>query len=302
MKLPGLSVGDASALVAAATGGRRCRVAEGAHVVRARSLGEFSLRLDWDHLHSRANLEPVTTPGFDWTEAVRLLLGRQVPVKLTCPRLPLGQLHKLAPMGRALLDTEPMQQPPGTGAASRVSIGAELPRLDAETLHRYLRAFCLLQWWLNGESGSEENSRSSRIIGDYPEAYLHSIHALPEPSMAQLTDHYLEHNPTSERALDMLPVFALFNARRVLEDTPDERVRAGPALRYSSLIAGGEADRSLAAIWNRWCVVERLASDPTALDTLAGEFCVESRAPLGVPRRQWTARIDRWLMTNSSHT
>ncbi|MEQ8516829.1 MAG: amidoligase family protein, partial [Chromatocurvus sp.] len=131
----------------------------------------------------------------------------------------------------------------------------------------------------------------------YPEAYLRELFSQPEPpAREQLIADYLAHNPTRNRALDMLPLFSELDEAAVQASVPDDRIKARPTFHYR--LPNCQIDReewSLADSWNIWWAVDELAQRHDDLDTLAARYLDQHRAILGVKRNSWVDFMDQWL-------
>jgi hypothetical protein len=115
------------------------------------------------------------------------------------------------------------------------------------------------------------------------------------PDQAGLIDNYLHANPTRNRELDMLPLFAWIDEDRVRSCVPDARIKARPTFHYRLPDARiGDPGWSLALEWNRWCVVERLAADAERLAAMS-EAWTANDARL-VPGN-WAIMSTGWLLT-----
>jgi hypothetical protein len=99
------------------------------------------------------------------------------------------------------------------------------------------------------------------------------------PDVARLAGDYLAHNPTRNRPLDLLPVLAFTDpgllARHGLGG---QKARPRPCLNYrlpNSLI--DDPHWSIAAEWNRWVLVERLAGDYRGWDNTVMGYLADRR-------------------------
>ena len=95
--------------------------------------------------------------------------------------------------------------------------------------------------------------------------------------LERLIDDYLRHNPTRNRALDLLPVLAHLDRDRVLSQAEGKHlVKPRPAFHYrlpNCMV--DEADWTLASEWNRWVMVERLAGDPERLGRMSRRYLAD---------------------------
>lgn len=79
--------------------------------------------------------------------------------------------------------------------------------------------------------------------------------------MDQLIDDFITDNPTRNRELDMLPLFAHLDEDRVRARVDDPLIKARPTYHYR-LPNTNLADPEWGVLteWNRWVIVERLAA------------------------------------------
>jgi hypothetical protein len=256
--------------------------------------GDFNIELDWDFLKTAAANagETVDELLHPLSKAAALL----VPVEVVCPPLPVTSLTILDDMVVALRKAGATGTEESLIAAYGVHINAEVPALDAPTIHRYLRAFGLLQWWQIEANDVNLARRISPYIDLFEESYIKLLLTRDEPDIATLIDDYLEHNPTRNRALDMLPLFAEIDADRVRATVDDPKIKSRPTFHYR--LPNCQIDDpqwSLNASWLRWCWVEQLANDDASLQALGKDFLTADRPLLGVDRGAWVKRIARWM-------
>jgi hypothetical protein len=295
LEFSGISLDDAVAALETSLGGRvASRTAAEVHFLTDR-LGLFHVELDWSFLKIKAAGRGAAEGG-EWLELLSQAAALFVPVEVVCPPVPLTDMGALQPLLVALREAGAVGTEESLLAAYGLHINVEMPRLDARTLHAYLQAFSLLQWWLVEAHDVDIARRASPYVDLYPEAYIRLLCTQREPDMDGIFDAYLEHNPSRNRALDMLPLLAHIDEGRVRRAVDDEKVRARPAAHYrlpDCLI--DRADWSLSEAWNLWCVVERLAGREGDLRELAAAFLEAERPILGVSRGDWVEHVDRWL-------
>ena len=116
------------------------------------------------------------------------------------------------------------------------------------------------------------------------------------PTLDSLLEDYLEHNPTRNRALDMLPIFAQVDERRVQQVVQDNRVNPRPAFHYRLPNCHIERPEwSLLDDWRAWLNVERLANRPADITRLSETFLAAERPLIGINHKQWAETIDQWI-------
>lgn len=295
LEFSGIDLPTASQAVALALNGEVQKETSAEHTVTVDSLGDFNIEIDWDFLKRKAK-DSAETDADDWVDSLSKVAPVLVPVEVVCPPIAVDQLNCLEPMVTALRDAGAQGTEESLFAAYGVHINPEIPSLEAEVVHRYLKAFALLQWWLVDAHEVDPTRRLTVYINPWPEAYLIDVLTTKSPDINQLIDAYLKHNPTRNRALDMLPLFAEIDSDRVQSVVNDPRVNPRPTFHYRLPNCQIERDDwSLASSWSLWCVVEALAWSDDALGALASEFVDADRFLIGVSRSDWVKRMEKWL-------
>ncbi len=296
LEFSGITLDDAVAALQSSLGGTLQSESAAERVLRVDSLGAFNVELDWAYLKRKAAQNGPEDEGTDWIERLSQAAALVVPVEVACPPIPVLDLAKLEPMVAALREAGAVGTEESLLAAYGVHVNPEIPRLDALTLGAYLRAFALLQWWLVDAHAVDATRKVSPYIDLYPESYLKRVLSASRSTMDEIFVAYLEHNPSRNRALDLLPMLAEIDEKRVRGAVDDPRIKPRPTFHYRLPNCHIERrDWSLAESWNTWCVVERLADREDYLDELAAEFRAADRPILGVSRGDWTEFVDRWL-------
>jgi hypothetical protein len=137
------------------------------------------------------------------------------------------------------------------------------PRLDAVTVTAFLKAFLLVNDRLRREIVRGRFRRARVLPPDYPQDFKRRV-LDPDywPDLPNLTDDYLAANPTRKRALDLLPLLAYFDEKRVRSVLPHEKIGSRPVFHYRLPHAHlSDPAWSIMPDWERWLLVECLASD-----------------------------------------
>jgi hypothetical protein len=296
LEFSGISLDKTAEAVQSALGGELQSESSAERVIHTSSFGEFIIELDWDYLKRKASGTDREEEGSEWLEQLSQAAALLVPVEVVCPPIPLTNLSALTPMVHGLREAGAMGTEESLIAAYGVHINTEIPRLDANTLFSYLRAFAILQWWLVDAHEVDATRKVSPYIDLYPQAYLRQVLSKAKSTMDEIFSDYLKHNASRNRALDLLPMLDEINSDRVREAVDDPKIKARPTFHYRLPNCQIERpDWSLAGAWNTWCVVERLVGREDDLDALAGEFLAADRPILGVGRSDWVGFIDQWL-------
>ncbi len=232
-------------------------------------LGTIRVELDSRFLKEERHWELLEAIGLDPELGARVdrwigsAAGTIVPCEVVTAPLAFEQL----PLLDALRERLREQGAKGTGAepwyAFGVHFNPSLPSEDSESLHAHLQAFCLLEDWIRDVGQVALSRRLTTFVDPFPEEYRSVILAPGRaPPLPELIDRYLDHNPTRNRGLDMLPAFAHLDEARVKRRIDDPRVKARPTFHYRlANCRVDEPEWTIAEEWSRWVAVERLAAD-----------------------------------------
>jgi len=220
-----------------------------------------------------------------------------IPCEVVTEPIPFDQLDKLDSLIGTLggLGAEGTQH--SLIYAFGLHINASIPDLAATTIRRYIQAFLLLYTWIIDSSEIDVTRRFfTKYIDPFPHEYMELCLANDyEPDTPTLIDDYLRHNPTRNRALDMLPILCELDRQRVMEGINDDErklVKGRPAFHYRLPDCKvNEPGWSAAAAWNRWVFVETLAANAPLLSELI-EAWRDSNSNFSIaPNVTWSIRL-----------
>jgi len=230
-------------------------------------------------------------------DLLRLVAERIVPVEVISPPLPIDQLSGFNRIIERLRSAGARGTADDPAFAFGMQLNPEIPAADADTVRQYLQAFLCIEDWLRERAQVDLTRRLTFFADPFPKGYVRdAVAPTYSPNLPQLIDDYLDANPTRNRALDMLPLFAHLDERRVRAQVDDERVKPRPTLHYR--LPNSEIDRpawNLDQPWRDWLVVERLAADPARLQTLCHEYSTFLNDPLGRLTGDWKQRCGQWI-------
>ncbi|MCA9664735.1 MAG: amidoligase family protein [Myxococcales bacterium] len=289
LELAGLGVRDVAEVVRRLFGGEIDERSAFVAAVQETRFGDFEVCIDSKLLSSQRYLDLLHELGLELDgralQTLESLIGQVagliVPTEIVTPPLPIDQIGELERLRRALrlADAE------GTRASLRYAFGLhiniEVPDLSAKTLTSTLKAFVLLYERIVHAGEIDISRRLTPYIEPFGDDYTKLL-LDPRywPDTTQLVADYLRFNPTRNRPLDMLPVFAEIDGERVARAVRgDERelVSARPAYHYR--LPNCQIDEpgwTLASEWNRWVEVERLSANPERIAFL-GERATSKR-------------------------
>lgn len=226
-----------------------------------------------------------------------------VPCEIVTPPLPMDAMGE--PLDRLV---KAIREAGGKGTrqmpwyAFGLHLNLELPDIDAATVCRYMQAYVCASDWIIWKGEIDLARRITPFIDAWPPEYELLLSAPGyAPDWATLVDDYLKHNPTRNRAMDMLPMFAHVDEDRVRDTVDDGLVKARPALHYrleNSCV--DESGWTIEQPWRRWLSVERLAQDEAALRECCAAFRKSRQRPLQSLDNRWRKEADKWLADPSS--
>lgn len=296
IEFTGLTIGDATQILQKVFGGELEQKSAVEYVLHTPEYDKFKVELDWEFLKNTALEAKVKDDSHEWVDFLHQLALSVVPLEIVSPPFPIDKLEKLDALIPALRDAGAKGTDDSVVAAFGVHINPELPSLDVHTVHSYLQAFGLLQWWLNEAHDVNLARKISPYIQLYSEDYVELLLDTAYQDVDALIDDYLLHNPSRNRALDMLPLFAFIDEEKVNNAVKDSKVNQRPTFHYrlpDCLIEN--TNWSFATSWNIWYLVEALAADTNALDFLSRRFKEMSLPLIGVKRSDWVKEVSQWI-------
>lgn len=224
--------------------------------------------------------------------------GKLVPHEIVAPPVPLEDLPRLDRVRAALQRRGARGTQSSLLYAFAFQLNVEVHSLDASWITPIVKSFVLLYDALVKVGHIDLSRQLSPYIRPFPGSYVrHVLQPGYEPSITELIDDYLEHNPTRNRPLDLLPLFTEIDHDRVMA-APVERelVKARPAFHYrlpNSEI--DDPDWTLARAFNGWAEVEHLAASPDRLQVASEAYLHRPSQALAALTDEWAGRIRDWL-------
>lgn len=201
--------------------------------------GDFTLELDASLLKKMEDKEtsPISTIMGNLSAELDDLLSnvaeKFVPYEIAAPPIPISELDSI----NRLISHLRLQGALGTTHALHYAFGVHLniepPEKDTQTVLSFFRVFLILQAWIERQSELDLTRQISPFINDYPSSCLKlMMDSDYAPDQSQFTQDYIEHNPTRNRAIDMLPILAYWDEATVRDALPDEKISPRPAFHY----------------------------------------------------------------------
>lgn len=265
-------------------------------------LGDFRVELDARILQKMADDNFLEKLGFDVDkskignsieEALDKMAKSVVPTEIVMPPIPLDTIERLEYLQVQLQKNKAEGTKTSIIHAFGMHMNIECPDLEPETLLRYLKSFMVVYPWLVEKLDIDITRRVSPFVDPFPGKYVQLV--LDEnynPDRESLMDDYLKFNPTRNRPLDMMPIFGLFDEKRIMKVLEGEKNNSRPTFHYrlpNSKI--DEPEWKFSHEWNDWCVIEKLANDSELLPKLCELYLLRKRKTLVSFKKDWAETI-----------
>jgi hypothetical protein len=234
--------------------------------------GDFRLELDSAYLKELAAREAANeTPPGQLESITAGLLARAselvVPWEIVAPPIAFAEARSLCELISRLRREGALGTRYALQFAFGLHLNPELPNLETATIVNYLRAYFCLYDWIVAEEKIDLTRKLTPYIDHFKKPYVRMlIDPGYRPTQQQLIDDYLQHNPTRNRSMDMLPLFAHLDPIRVKKTVDDPRIKPRPTFHYRLPNCDiDNPDWNLDHPWLLWLEVERLSNDEARL-------------------------------------
>jgi len=307
LEFAGLDLETISTQVTSLYGGRIVRDSRFSHRITDTRWGTFTAEIDTALLKDGSYLQLLERLGFNVHEPLHRdrvddllarLAGTVVPHEIVTPPIPFVDIHELEALRAALQTGEALGTRASLFYAFGLHLNPEAASLRTEHLVAILRAFLLLYDWLQVRGEINWARRISPYINEFPHAYRRLLlDPGYEPDQERLIADYLTHNPTRNRALDMLPLFCFLAGDQAVRDVPDaDLVSPRPAFHYRlPNCRVDEADWTLASEWSGWVSVEWLAERPALMRHMVTAYLKRRPPSLSRVDQEWALETEAWL-------
>jgi hypothetical protein len=290
LEMLGLDVNDIAEIVARRIGltitidGRYRRVLTGD------AAGDWIVEVDFDLLQRLGQEERDEQDLLDELRGsaegvLKALADLIVPLELVSPPLPMPRLGDMEDIIVLLREAGAKGTSESFSYAFAMQFNPEIPSDDPQVITAYLQAFLCLYEWLLLRTDVNLTRRFTSYIDPFPKDYVRIvIQADYRPDTGALIDDYLAHNPTRNRALDLLPLFMHLDEARVRAVADDLLIKPRPTFHYR--LPNCEIHLpgwGLQPAWEDWLEVEALAADPARLHAC----CAAYRLFLDQPLKRW---------------
>nr|WP_299245476.1 amidoligase family protein [uncultured Halomonas sp.] len=268
--------------------------------------GNFTIELDSKYVHpDHQVLEENTLEDSEWHhlrreihQRSRRLLGDAVagivPTEIVCPPIPWLALNELDALFDALRQEGARDTRDSLLYGFGLHLNPEVPSFEADSLLAHLRAYMILAAWLREEIDIDITRQILPHANPFTREYaLKVLDAAYAPDLDTLIEDYLVANPSRNRELDLLPLFAYLRPEHPNPLLADELVSPRPTFHYRLPNAQlSQPDWSAVCEWNRWVEVERLAADTELLSKRSAAY-IDHYQRSSMPH--WLDRLKEWM-------
>tara|TARA_R110002073_G_scaffold91495_1_gene215245 strand:- start:2454 stop:3482 length:1029 start_codon:yes stop_codon:yes gene_type:complete len=302
IELIGPDVQEVASALAETLGGSAEKVSRYEYAVDTGEIGPWRVELDFAYLKEkgRSRAESGAPSGVEELAEAIVRTGAEaiVPVEIVSPPLPIPDLAGVQKVVDRLRRLGAHGTRAGITYAFGLHLNPEVPRRTSSTLSAYLKAFLCLHDWLVRESDVDLTRKLSRYMAPFPSAYVRRV-IDPEyaPDLETLIDDYLQDNPTRNRALDLLPLFAELDEARVRGTVDDARVKPRPTFHYRLPNCEiDDPDWGLHRAWSNWLQVEHLAADTARLTDVCARYTEFLERPVAKWFGDWATEVEPWVL------
>jgi hypothetical protein len=265
-------------------------------------LGDFTIELDSDpikdlDLQDERLPESVRELGGQAMSVIDAAAEKIVPLEIITPPIPFSELERVEMLCDKLRDAGALGSREAIYYAFGLQLNPELPDLDAPTLLGYLRAFAAFYEWLKARHQVDISRKLTTYIEPWSSAYIDVLIAEDyAPDMPQLMRDYLHHNPTRNKALDLLPLFSHIDHSLLSEFVEDTRIKSRPTLHYR--LPDCDIDNPewhFSTVWNDWVILEQLVANANDLSDLMHAFRDSRKLRLRNLTQNWVETTQQWL-------
>jgi uncharacterized membrane protein YdjX (TVP38/TMEM64 family) len=262
--------------------------------VAGTSLGDFRVEIDSHALQSLADKRRKQAPIYLFERIKGAVLDAVAdsltPHELSTAPLRFDQLVEIDRLVHALGRAGAEGTDDSIFHVLGVHFNPSVASVEPADLRDVIRAYVLLHDELVEALHVNPVRRMMRFATAYPTAYARKVlDPAYAPTLEQLIDDYLDHNPTRNRGLDLLPLFAHLDPARVHARTKDPRIQARPTFHFR--LPNSEISKlnwRITDEWRLWLEVESLANDPRRIAAVSREALAHFELPKML-RGKWNA-------------
>lgn len=303
LEFAAVSADRVSARIAGLYGGEISREDAHRYYIKNTRFGDFAVELDTQYAHRPTNEQTAKGDGLAaWLDTFRQTMREiygdvgslVIPYEVVCPPIPVAEIAELEHLLQALREEGARGTRENLLHAFGAQFNPDIATKDADWIVAVLKAQILLSDWLRAIMSLDTARQLFAFADPFPAAYAKKVlDRAYWPDLETAMRDYLEANPTRNRELDLLPLFAWLDEALVRQHVESNLVKKRPTFHYRLPDANiGQPEWSLTLEWNRWVVIERLAEDRGKLAEM-GEAYLRN-AQMLLPE-DWAMQCTEWL-------
>lgn len=264
--------------------------------------GTFTIELDSDpikdlDLDDERMPQSIRDLGNHAMDVIDFAAERIVPLEIVGPPLAFTRVELIEHLVDELRELGAEGSREAIYFAFGLQLNPELPDLEPSTIVRYLQAFAALYDWLKSRHQLDISRKFTTYIEPWSSRYTDKLMAEDyAPDQASLMKDYLHFNPTRNKALDLLPLFAHLDSDLLKDYVDDPRIKSRPTLHYRLPDCDIDNPRwHFSTVWNDWVVLEQIANHPEHLKELRELFRKAQTFSLHNLTHSWRETTDQWL-------
>lgn len=246
--------------------------------------GDFHIELDSSYLQALAEENGSESRRNPWSDFAVSMIAKAaehlIPWEVVTPPMEISQLARLESFVDVLRKSGALGTRHALHFAFGLHLNPEVPDLSTMTILNYLRAYFCLYEWIEAQENIDLTRKLTTYIKHFRHDYiLHVLNPHYQPNRNQLIDDYLLFNPSRNRSLDMLPLFAHLDFERVKRVVDDPRIKARPTFHYR--LPNCDIDNpkwNISLPWSLWMEVEKLAHQPVKLEKFCRDYCEQLKS------------------------
>src|SRR5690554_6048960 len=199
--------------------------------------GRFSIELDSApikdlDLADERLPQSIRELGSHAMEVIDFAAEKVVPLEIVGPPLAFSRLALIETLVDELRELGAEGSRDAIYFAFGLQLNPELPDLEPATIVAYLQAFAVLYDWLKARHQIDISRKFTTYIEPWSSRYTEKLIADDyNPDLETLLRDYLHYNPTRNKALDLLPLFAYLDKELLAGYVKDPRIKSPyPAL------------------------------------------------------------------------
>lgn len=259
-------------------------------------LGSFTIELDAVLLKrlSRKSLQKQNEGNLDWEGVFETLISSTlkgiIPLEINTPPVLIKDINRLDNIVEKLRETDAYDTKKSLLTAFGVHINPDIPSENVQTILSFMQSFVLLNGWIKSAMPLDLSRKLSGFVKDYPKPYCQKIlNEAYKPTLSELIKDYIIDNPSRNRALDMLPLFAYLKGGNIIEKYNIEKLNPRPTFHYR--LANSYFSKkgwNFSTEWQRWLYVESLAKQDELRQAMINEC-------LSVKNSEWVKKIEDYI-------